>query len=354
MKDSEKKKIFVGLSGGVDSSVAAALLIGQGHEVTGIHLKCVNVDGCAERDADDARRVAEQLAIPFYVFDLEREYRERVVDYMVRGYEAGITPNPDVMCNKEIKFGLFLARALELGATHVATGHYVALREKEGVFSLYAAKDGNKDQSYFLWTLGQEELAHCLFPLGDITKPEVRAIAGKLGLVTAKKKDSQGICFLGQVSAVEFLKGYIPERKGTIVTDMGEEVGRHDGAEFYTIGQRHGLKIGGRKEALYVSGKDIGKNTITVAEGASHASLYASKAMLSDMSFVNPITPSRYPMKVRARVRYRQPLANATLEAPKKGVSELIFDEPQKAVAPGQSAVLYATDGEMIGGGVIM
>ncbi len=349
-----KKRVFVGLSGGVDSSVAAALLLKKGYDVTGIHLKCVNIDGCAEQDADDARRVAEQLGIPFYSFNMEREYAERVVDYMVRGYRAGITPNPDVMCNKEIKFGLFLARALKLGATHVATGHYVALRKKGRSFSLYAAKDANKDQSYFLWTLGQAELAHCLFPLGDITKPDVRKIAKKLGLVTAQKKDSQGICFLGKISAAEFLKNYIPTRKGTIVTDKGETIGSHEGAEFYTIGQRHGLHVGGRKEPLYVTGKDIQKNTVMVAEGAGNERLYAKEATLSDINFVNQIEPARYPMKIRARVRYRQPLFDATLERLNKNRMRLVFQKPEKSVAPGQSAVLYATDGEMLGGGVIL
>lgn len=359
----KKKNVFVALSGGVDSSVAAALLLEQGYNVIGCHMKCYNVDGCAEQDAHDARRVTEQLGIPFYTFDFEREYKKRVVEYMIRGYRAGNTPNPDVMCNKEIKFGLFLTRALELGADFVATGHYVKLKQKDKKYSLYAAKDKNKDQSYFLWTLTQKEFKHCIFPLGGITKPKVRVIAKKIGLVTAAKKDSQGICFLGKVLASAFLKNYIPAREGAIITSEGREIGKHDGAAFYTIGQRHGLKVGGQKEPLYVVSKDVIKNTVTVAEGKNNPALYRTEAILTDMNFINPKSIIMNHESVYARLRYRQPLFTAFLyklpalevrRGKKTANYKLIFDAPQKSAAKGQSAVFYTKKGEMLGGGVIL
>ncbi len=349
-----RKKAFVAMSGGVDSSVAAALLLEQGFDVVGCHMKCYNVDGCAERDAEDARRVAEQLGIPFYAFDLEREYKERVVNYMVRGYRDGITPNPDVMCNKEIKFGLFLKRALELGADYVATGHYVAIKKKAGAYALHAAADKNKDQSYFLWTLTQKELTHCLFPLGNLTKPEVRRLAEKNGLVTAAKKDSQGICFLGKVPASEFLKNYIPAHAGAVVTADGKRIGTHDGAEFYTVGQRHGLKIGGHKEPLYIAGTDIKENTVTVAEGGRNPALYRAEAAVAGINRIGPAPRSAGPESVCVRIRYRQPLFKATLRSGKNGTGTLTFAAPQKAVAKGQSAVFYTEKGEMLGGGIIL
>lgn len=347
-----RKKVFMAMSGGVDSSVAAALLLKQGFDVVGCHMKCYNVDGCAEQDAEDARRVAEQLGIPFYTFDLENEYKERVVDYMVQGYRSGVTPNPDVMCNKEIKFGLFLKRALELGADYIATGHYVAIKKIAGTYALYAAKDKNKDQSYFLWTLTQKELAHCLFPLGNLTKPEVRVIARKYNLVTAAKKDSQGICFLGKVPAADFLKNYIPARAGAVVTRDGTRIGTHDGAEFYTVGQRHGLKIGGHKEPLYVTDKNVKDNTVTVAEGDQNPELYRTEAKINNLNLINKFSTLK-PITVRARIRYRQPLFKATLTVSKNKTSTLTFDKPQKAVATGQSAVFYTEKGEMLGGGII-
>src|SRR5580704_3854182 len=212
------KTVFVGMSGGVDSSVTTLLLKKQGYNVVGVFMRCYNLDGCAERDAEDARRVAEHIGIPFYVWDFEEEYKQRVVEYMIEGYRAGITPNPDVMCNKEIKFGLFLEKALAAGADFVATGHYVKIKKTLKGAGLFAARDTNKDQSYFLWTLTQKQLAHCLFPIGDYIKPEVRAIARRAGLPTAAKKDSQGICFLGNINLADFLKQSIPERRGALVT----------------------------------------------------------------------------------------------------------------------------------------
>ncbi len=357
------KKVFVGMSGGVDSSVAAYLLEKQGYDVTGVFLRSYNLDGCAERDAEDARRVAEQIGIPFYVFDCEKEYKDKVVDYMVKGYAAGETPNPDVMCNKEIKFGLFYDKALTMGADYVATGHYVILRRN----SLFEARDKNKDQSYFLWTLTQVQLAHCLFPIGKYTKPEVREIARKAGLPTAEKKDSQGICFLGQVSLEDFLKDYIKPMPGEVLTVDGHRIGDHAGAAFYTIGQRHGLNLGMTNKELgirgakttkpyYVAEKDIATNTVVVAEGDDNPALFRKEVKLADVNFISPKTDATLRanknMNVMARVRYRQPLTEAILSYGADFLS-IKFSQPVKFVAKGQSAVFYSKEGEMLGGGVI-
>lgn len=354
-----QKTVFVAISGGVDSSVAAALLHKQGYRVVGAHMRCFNVDGCAERDAEDARRVAEQLHIPFYTFNLETEYKDRVVEYMVEGYRHGLTPNPDVMCNKEIKFGLFLKRALALGADYMATGHYVRLKGTNAQartvrYSLMTARDRAKDQSYFLWTLTQAQLQHCLFPLAEYTKPQVRALAHKYGLLTAEKKDSQGICFLGRVPLTHFLKNYIPERRGAVVTTAGKTIGEHEGAHLYTVGQRHGLKIGGFVQPLYIADKDIQNNTVTIAEGKNNPALYKKEIMLTGIHYINPL-PEIKPLKskVLVRVRYREPLTQGTLERLASGHGKLIFNHPQKCIAPGQSAVFYTKQGEMLGGGVI-
>lgn len=360
MKKNEKT-VFVGMSGGVDSSVAALLLKRQGYDVVGVFMRCYNVDGCADRDAEDARRAAEHIGIPFYTWDFEEEYKKKVVSYMVEGYRAGLTPNPDIACNREIKFGLFLERAKALGADYVATGHYVRLVRSGGNLFLHMAKDSNKDQSYFLWTLTQKDLVQCLFPIGDHVKPEVREIARRAGLPTADKKDSQGICFLGMVSIPDFLKKYIPEKKGAVVTTGGEKIGEHSGAHFYTVGQRHGLDLKAKNKALglsgaqttrahYVSSKDVRANVVVVAEGGDHPSLFKTKIKLSGLSFAAPIHSKS--VQVQARVRYRQPVSPAVLViAGKRG--ELEFESPQKFVAEGQSAVFYDGEGNMLGGGVI-
>ncbi|MBI2515103.1 tRNA 2-thiouridine(34) synthase MnmA [Candidatus Wolfebacteria bacterium] len=371
-------KVFVAMSGGVDSSVAAFLLKKQGYDVVGIFMRCYNLDGCAERDAEDARRVAEKLKIPFYVWDFEEEYKEKVVDYMVQGYKKGITPNPDVMCNKEIKFGLFLKRALLLGADYISTGHYVrrVISKSQLVigkenpklpitsYQLLIARDQNKDQSYFLWTLTQEQLKHCLFPIGDYLKSEVREIARKAGLPTADKKDSQGICFLGKVTLGKFLKNYIPEKPGAVLTTAGTKIGEHQGAHFYTIGQRHlGIKnyelgIKGRHEIKphYVAEKNVESNTLIVVEGDGNPALYKNEIYLCDVNFINQQLTTNNPQQVWARVRYRQPLVSAQLiRSCKSSVvsCKLKFDHPIKFIAPGQSAVLYSKGGELLGGGVI-
>jgi tRNA-specific 2-thiouridylase len=358
-----RKTVFVGMSGGVDSSVTAHLLKKQGYDVVGVFMKCYNIDGCAEADAEDARRVAEHIGISFYVWDFEQEYKDRVVQYMIEGYRAGITPNPDVMCNREIKFGLFLEKALASGADYVATGHYVKIEKSvaNGIFKLFEANDSNKDQSYFLWTLTQKQLAHCLFPVGSYKKPEVREIARRAGLPTAEKKDSQGICFLGKFSLDDFLKQYIPEKRGALVTTAGEYIGEHSGAEFYTIGQRHidadfaFPKTGGARERkpLYVASKDAETNTVVVAEGSDHPALYRNEVELTQMNFISGVAAENI-LAVRARVRYRHPLSDATLSKLENGNYRLVFATPQKFVAEGQSTVFYGADGEMLGGGVIL
>ena len=369
----------MGLSGGVDSSVTAALLKERGFDVVGVHLKCYNVDGCAEQDAEDARRAAEILKIPFYVFDYEQEYKDRVVKYMIDGYKAGITPNPDVMCNKEIKFGLFFDKAMELGADYVATGHYARIQKSKTClpvgrvknqksYELRIAKDSTKDQSYFLWTLTQKQLAHCLFPVGELIKrTEVRKLAKKFSLENAEKKDSQGICFLGQVSIADFLKDYIKPKTGAVMNAAGEQIGAHSGAAFYTIGQRHGFDVRIRKQESgikgdrkphYVVSKDVKKNILVVAEGEENESLYKKEVELAAVNFISTITNNQLPMTVYARVRYRQPLAKAKLlrhsERSEESRYKLLFAAPQKFVAVGQSAVFYDKKGVMLGGGVIL
>ncbi len=388
----KKARVFVAMSGGVDSSVAAWLLQKQGYDVIGVFMKCVGpstgfgVD-CAESDAEDARRVAEKLSIPFYVWDFEEEYKRRVMDYMIDGYRQGLTPNPDVMCNREIKFGLFLERALEMGADYVATGHYVrklcfartgvaptpavgarlhlgsaarlrrdqarrtsdSFSQNKVSFGLGIARDLNKDQSYFLWTLNQEQLKPCLFPIGDYLKSEVREIARQAGLPTADKKDSQGICFLGKVTLDEFLKQYIPARRGAVLTTTGQEIGEHQGAQFYTIGQRH-ISIANRQgqiansQPLYVAEKDVAANMLVVAEGEDNPMLYKEEVELKDVNFISPEHSNilqNVRMSVSARVRYRQPLVPAILYKLKAKSYKLVFDQPVKFVAPGQSAVFY-------------
>lgn len=362
-----KKKVFVAMSGGVDSSVAALLLKNCGYDVTGIFARCFNVDGCAERDSEDARRVADKLGISFYVFDFEEKYKERVVEYMIKEYEAGRTPNPDVMCNKEIKFGLFLDKALESGADYLATGHYVRLQKKvlnsksQTIYKLYRAKDKNKDQSYFLWTLIQKQLKYCIFPLSDYLKSEVRELAREADLPVADKKDSQGICFLGQISLPDFLETYLPPKEGDVITVKGEKVGVHKGIQFYTIGQRHGLDLRHKNKNLgikrevetkpyYVAEKDRDSNTLVVAE-EDNKILYKNKVVLDGVNIVTG--ELKTPMTVRARIRYRQPLFNALLKNDNSGKWVLEFEKPQKFVAPGQSAVFYSSNGAMLGGGTI-
>ena len=348
MTDHKSKRVFVGMSGGVDSSVSAYLLQKQGYDVVGVHLQCWNKDGCNEQEARDARLVANKLGIPFYVLDMEEEYGKRVVDYMVESYRNGLTPNPDVMCNKEIKFGLFLEKALSMGADFVATGHYARLVEENGEHFIYEGKDKGKDQSYFLWTLGEEKLKKVLFPIGDLKKEEVRKIAKEAGLHVAEKKDSQGICFIGQVTLQEFLHEYLGSKEGAVVDLSGEVIGKHEGAHFYTIGQRHGLGVA-LNAPHYVVDKDIKTNTVVLAQGDAK-DLEKSEVSIRDFRLNANF---ELPSKVFARVRYRQDLHEAKLE--RAGENLLLkFTKPVRFVAPGQSAVFYSDKGKLLGGGIIL
>lgn len=362
-KDSERRQtVFVGLSGGVDSSVAAFMLQKIGFNVVGVYIRGYNIDGCSELDAESARRAAGHLGIPFYVWDMEEEYKKAVVDYMIEGYRNGITPNPDVMCNKEIKFGIFLKRALMMGADFVATGHYVrsVFEDDNKPIRMFRSVDDNKDQSYFLWTLGQKELAKTIFPVGWFDKKAVRHIAKDAGLPNAERKDSQGICFLGKVSMPDFLKRFIEPTPGEIITTSGEVIGEHKGLSFYTIGQRHmglsgltwGEKGSGERKPIFVSGKDPEKNLLIVAEGEDDPALFRDSVSLSSVNFISGKSPESR-LKVKARVRYRQPLFSATLIREKNNWT-LLFDKPVRFVAPGQSAVFYSDEDEMIGGGIIV
>ncbi|MFA5098967.1 MAG: tRNA 2-thiouridine(34) synthase MnmA [Candidatus Paceibacterota bacterium] len=349
LKKLKKKKVFVGMSGGVDSSVAALLLKKKGYDVVGVFMNCYeSKDGCSKRDSRDAALVAQKLKIPFYVWDFRKQYEKKVIEYMIDGYKKGLTPNPDVMCNKEIKFGLFLEKALKLGADYVATGHYVKI--KNG--NLFIAKDKNKDQSYFLWTLTPDQLKYCLFPIGDYIKPQVRKIAKAAGLITADKKDSQGVCFLGKIKLEDFLKKYIPKKKGKVLDSKGNIIGEHRGVQFYTIGQRHiDAKINfpackKDRQPYYVAEKDKKTNTLVLAEGSENPSLFKKEVELVNVNFFHSGS-------VMARVRYRQPLFLASLIIDKSSV-KLVFAKPVKFVAPGQSAVFYDKKDRLLGGGVIL
>ena len=338
------KKVFVAMSGGVDSSVAATLLKKEGYTVTGVHMLCW--EGCEDnQDKQDAMRVAAVLDIQFLVWDFKKEYKEAVYDYMIREYMAGRTPNPDVMCNKEIKFGIFLKRALEAGADYIATGHYVRLQRN---FRLLAAKDLTKDQSYFLWTLSQDQLKHCLFPIGDYLKTEVRELAKRFGLPVADKKDSQGLCFVGKVDFGEFIKNEIPKKIGAVVSSDGKKIGEHDGAYFYTIGQRHGLNLGGQAQPVFVAEKNSTTNALVVAQVAEDKILFKKTLSAENQNWIF-IHPPAFPLKAKARIRYRQPLQEAVLY---EG-GRVEFLKAQRAIAPGQSVVFYKESGEMLGGAII-
>ena len=386
-------RVVVGLSGGVDSSVAAYLLKEQGHEVIGLFMRnWHDTTGTLEGDCpwhDDqvfAELVAKRLDIPFRFVDLSEEYKRRVVDYMFSEYEQGRTPNPDVLCNREIKFDVFLKEALKMGADYVATGHYcqkaTEIEDGREVYRLVAGADKNKDQSYFLCQLTQEQLRYALFPIGHMLKPEVRAIAAEQKLATAKRKDSQGICFVGKVDLPVFLqqqlaarqgnvheilpswRGYGMERGEDLATQSepfrytvrdGKKIGTHNGAHFYTIGQRKGLGIGGRKESLFVLATDVKENVIYVGEGDSHPGLYRSVLRIKpeEVHWVDPTQRMTEGERRRydVRIRYRQALQGAELVAQGDGMY-LLFDEPQRGVAAGQFAAWY--DGEvLVGSGVI-
>lgn len=337
-------RVYVGMSGGVDSSVAAALLIEQGYAVTGVYMKNWSQDlpgmKCPwAEDLADAKRVAVQLGIDFKVFDFEKEYKQKVVDYMIEEYELGRTPNPDIMCNQEVKFKLFLDAALADGADMIATGHYA--RTQGG--KLLRAIDENKDQTYFLCRVTSEALAKTLFPLGDYTKAEVREMAKARGLWTASKKESMGVCFVGSVGMREFLSQYVTTHPGDIIDKQsGKVLGRHDGAIFYTLGQRHGLDVGGGLP-YYVVGKDMAKNEVYASTNLNTSEMWRDTIELQSLHAIGELIDGDY----MVRLRHRGPLVKAKLTG-----TTLLLGEAQRAITPGQSAVLYRGD-ECVGSGIV-
>jgi tRNA (5-methylaminomethyl-2-thiouridylate)-methyltransferase len=393
-------RIVVGLSGGVDSSVAAYLLKQQGHEVIGLFMRNWNdasvtlEDECPwVEDSNDALLVAQKLGIPFQVIDMSELYKERIVDYMFAEYEKGRTPNPDILCNREVKFDVFLQTALSLGADKVATGHYARVssfvdERGEEIYQLLAGKDNNKDQSYFLCQLNQNQLSKALFPIGELTKPEVREIAREIGLVTADKKDSQGLCFIGKVSLPTFLQQQLIPKEGEIVEifsdykefhkekpvfetkldelkylskkikyqkEDGKVIGKHQGAQFFTIGQSKGLGIGGHKESCFIIDRDMENNILFVGEGKNFPGLYrkALKINNDEVHWVREDLRLKNgeSMKIKARIRYRQPLEDAVLYQYEEGFF-IEFENPQSAIAEGQFAAWYQGE-ELLGSGVI-
>ncbi|WP_439553450.1 tRNA 2-thiouridine(34) synthase MnmA [Flavobacterium macrobrachii] len=393
------KRVVVGLSGGVDSSVAAYLLKEQGYEVIGLFMKNWHDDSVTIsnecpwlEDSNDALLVAEKLGIPFQTVDLSEQYKEKIVDYMFSEYEKGRTPNPDVLCNREIKFDVFMKIALSLGADYVATGHYCrkGTIEKDGneVYQLLAGIDGNKDQSYFLCQLSQEQLSKALFPIGELTKPQVREIASKLDLITAEKRDSQGLCFIGKVRLPEFLQQKLQPKEGLIyeinadntiynqevplfdsleeklafeangisyLPENGKVVGKHQGSHYFTIGQRKGLNVGGTKEALFIIATDVKSNIIYTGQGANHPGLFKKtlKVLPSEIHWIREdlALKNGETLEVMARIRYRQELQKATLHQFESGLY-VSFEQPQSAITEGQFVAWNIGD-ELVGSGVI-
>lgn len=366
-----KKKVMIGLSGGVDSAVAAYLLIQQGYEVAGGFMRnwdsqvnndvlgnpTINDDVCPqEKDYQDAKKVADKLGIPLYRIDFIKEYWDYVFSYFLDEYKKGRTPNPDIFCNKYIKFETFRKFAFDNGFDMIAMGHYAKKIEKDGIFYLEKSYDRNKDQTYFLSQINYEQLKDCLFPLGDIDKTEVRRIAHELDLAVADKKDSTGVCFIGERNFKQFLNNYLPSKKGDIVDVNSHKVaGHHDGVLYYTIGQRKGLGIGGIKgidpKSWFVVAKDVKNNILYVSQGDDNEYLLSDRALISNINWINMPKPTNS-MHVGCKFRYRQQDNFVTLKFIDDDIVELIYDEPIKSVTPGQAAVFY--DGDvMLGGGII-
>jgi tRNA-specific 2-thiouridylase len=347
------ERVVVGMSGGVDSSVAALLLKQQGYEVVGLFMRNWEDDEeCpAKQDFLDVLAVADVIGIEVEAVNFAKEYKERVFSYFLREYQAGRTPNPDVLCNSEIKFKAFLDHAMTLGAAKIATGHYAAVRESGAGFELVKAVDRSKDQSYFLYRLNQAPLSKTLFPLGDLRKTEVREIARKAGLPTFAKKDSTGICFIGERDFREFLGRYLPKQPGDMETPDGRLIGRHDGLMYYTLGQRQGLGIGGQGEAWYVADKDMARNVLIVVQGHDHPLLLKHMLVAGDLNWISGRPPG-LDRHYGAKARYRQQDAGCRIEHLAADALALQFDTEQWAITPGQSVVLY--DGDIcLGGGVI-
>lgn len=356
MKNQENTRVVVGMSGGVDSSVAAWLLKKQGYDVIGIFMK--NWDDTDEfgvctatEDYHDVMKVCDEIGIPYYAVNFEKEYWDKVFTYFLNEYEAGRTPNPDVMCNKEIKFRAFLDHALSLGADYIATGHYARIQRKNDICQLLRGKDKNKDQTYFLNQLTQDQLRRVLFPLGELSKGEVRRLARDAGLSTADKKDSTGICFIGERDFKTFLSEYLPARPGVMMTFDGEVKGKHDGLMYYTIGQRHGLGIGGAGEPWFVAGKDLKKNVLYVVQGFHHPRLYSDGLIAEKVNWISGEAPAT-PFSCTAKFRYRQKDSAVRVIPLEGGRVKVEFENPERAITPGQAVVFY--DGEVcLGGGTI-
>lgn len=355
------ERVVVGMSGGVDSSVAALLLVRQGCEVTGVFMKNWDEDPAdgapcpAERDALDALEACDRIGIALDAVSFVDEYRERVFARFLEEYNAGRTPNPDILCNSEIKFRAFLDHALARGAAWLATGHYATVRRDDGHCRLFKGADPGKDQTYFLHALSQEQLARAVFPVGGMHKQRVREMAREAGLVNHDRKDSTGICFIGERRFTEFLKRYLPVRAGEIRGVGGEMLGWHEGLMFYTLGQRKGLGIGGRAgssgEPWYVAAKDMATNTLVVVQG-EHPLLYSDELSAAALNWIAPAPMPGEVLRCRAKTRYRQPDQDCTVEVGDGGRCRVVFDRPQRAVTPGQSVVFYRGD-ECLGGGII-
>ncbi len=357
--ENKNTSVIVGMSGGVDSSVSAYLLIEQGYQVEGLFMKNWdeddNTEYCtAKEDLADAQAVCDKLGIKLHTANFAAEYWDNVFEHFLEEYKAGRTPNPDILCNREIKFKAFLDYSKVLGADYIATGHYVRRGDIDGASQLLRGLDSNKDQSYFLHAVGSHEISQTLFPVGELEKPEVRRIAEEQGLATAKKKDSTGICFIGERRFKDFLEQYLPAQPGKIETADGVVIGDHQGLMYYTLGQRQGIGIGGTKDhgaqPWYVVAKDLKLNVLIIGQGGQHELLFSEAISCQDIFWINH-SPNDFPLKCTAKIRYRQPDQSCVVH--KKGTEYFVtFDEPQRAATPGQSAVFYH-DEVCLGGGVI-